>query len=81
MAVRKFARVKNRVESGAVQFGDDWPGLYLRGDDAKFLSMAIDCLLESIPVTKTNGLAVLHLQETKAMIEDEVNQSVEPNKS
>lgn len=21
-----------RVESGAVQFGDDWPGLFLRGD-------------------------------------------------
>ena len=24
----------SRVESGAVQFGEDWPGLFLRGDDA-----------------------------------------------
>lgn len=23
-----------RVESGPVQIGDDWPGLFLRGDDA-----------------------------------------------
>lgn len=23
-----------RVESGAVQFGNDWPGLFIRGDDA-----------------------------------------------
>lgn len=22
------------VESGAVQFGEDWPGLFLRGDNA-----------------------------------------------
>ena len=23
-----------RVETGAVQFGDDWPGLFIRGDNA-----------------------------------------------
>jgi len=22
-----------RVETGVVQFGDDWPGLFIRGDD------------------------------------------------
>ncbi len=75
MAVKKFARVKNRVESGAIQFGDDWPGLFLRGDDAKYLSMAIECVLESVAVTKTNRLALLHLQETKAMIDEDVDQS------
>lgn len=75
--MRTFARVKNRVESGAVVFGSDWPGLYLRGDDAKFLSMAIECLLESVPVTKTNGLAILHLRKTKAMIDTDVVQSTE----
>jgi hypothetical protein len=24
----------NRVETGAVQFSDDWPGIFIRGDDA-----------------------------------------------
>lgn len=23
-----------RVETGPVQFGDDWPGVFIRGDDA-----------------------------------------------
>ena len=30
-----------RVETGAVQFGDDWPGLFIRGDDAFDLAMQI----------------------------------------
>ena len=41
-----------RVESGAVQFGNDWPGLFLRGDDAFDLAMkikAIGAFLHSIP--------------------------------
>lgn len=33
-----------RVESGAVQFGDDWPGLFLRGDDAMKLLASIRAL-------------------------------------
>ncbi len=28
-----------RVETGAVQFGDDWPGLFIRGDEALFFAM------------------------------------------
>jgi hypothetical protein len=27
-----------RVETGPVQFGDDWPGLFVRGDDALALA-------------------------------------------
>ncbi|RDL44668.1 hypothetical protein DN730_09795 [Marinomonas piezotolerans] len=34
-----------RVETGAVQFGDDWPGVFIRGDNAAHYSMAIDGLL------------------------------------
>jgi hypothetical protein len=30
-----------RVESGAVQFGEDWPGLFLRGDNAFAIAMEI----------------------------------------
>ena len=25
--------LEERVETGAVQFGNDWPGLFIRGDD------------------------------------------------
>jgi uncharacterized protein (TIGR02996 family) len=35
-----------RVETGAVQFGNDWPGLFLRGDNALDLGMWIRSLCE-----------------------------------
>ena len=35
----------SRVETGPVQFGDDWPGYFMRGDNAFALSMAIKSLL------------------------------------
>jgi hypothetical protein len=38
-----------RVESGALQFGDDWPGLFLRGDDALNTAMQIETILKALP--------------------------------
>lgn len=34
MSVRKLPAVEKRVESGTVQFGEDWPGVFIRGDHA-----------------------------------------------
>ena len=34
-----------RVETGPVQFGDDWPGVFIRGDNAGYLSMVLDHIL------------------------------------
>lgn len=31
----------NRVESGVVQFGEDWPGVFIRGDEALALAHMI----------------------------------------
>ena len=36
---------EERVETGAVKFGDDWPGLFVRGDDAFQLAQAIKDVL------------------------------------
>lgn len=36
---------KNRVETGVIQFGDDWPGLFIRGDNALGLSLAIEAVM------------------------------------
>lgn len=30
-----------RMETGVVQFGDDWPGLFLRGDTAMGISISL----------------------------------------
>lgn len=43
--IRKLPAVKDRVESGPVQFGDDWPGLFIRGDNAMAFRMAIASVL------------------------------------
>lgn len=31
-----------RMESGPVQFGDDWPGIFLRGDNAVGIGVLLD---------------------------------------
>jgi len=40
--VRKFPAEATRVESGPIQFGDDWPGVFIRGDNALFFASYID---------------------------------------
>jgi hypothetical protein len=37
-----------RVPSGALQFRDDWPGLFLRGDDAIALMFSIRHLAQRL---------------------------------
>lgn len=35
----------SRVETGPVQFGDDWPGYFIRGDNAFAIVLAIQSVL------------------------------------
>jgi hypothetical protein len=47
--VRKVAAPEGgRVGTGAVQFGEDWPGLFIRGSDARALMDAIRAALDVI---------------------------------
>lgn len=39
--VRVLPNTGLRVETGPVQFGDDWPGLFIRGDDALYRAMRL----------------------------------------
>jgi hypothetical protein len=34
-----------RVETGPTQFGDDWPGVFIRGDNAAYYAMNLQNLL------------------------------------
>jgi len=38
---------ENRVESGPVQFGDDWPGLFLRGDHSLYFASLLRTVLDN----------------------------------
>lgn len=36
-----------RVETGAIQFGSDWPGLFIRGDHAAYSALLLNDFLET----------------------------------
>lgn len=33
--------IRGRVETGPVQFGDDWPGVFIRGDEALHMALRL----------------------------------------
>jgi hypothetical protein len=43
--IRKLPAQAERVETGAVQFGDDWPGVFIRGDNAFHYAMCVRAAL------------------------------------
>lgn len=56
--IQKLPAAASRVESGAVQFGDDWPGLFLRGDECLFLIADLRRMFEQLGADR---LAVLNV--------------------
>lgn len=42
---RKLPAAEPRVETGVVEFGEDWPGLFIRGKHAFFYAQLIDYFL------------------------------------
>ena len=41
-------RDSDRVETGSLQFNEDWPGVFIRGDNAAFYSMQLKQALNHI---------------------------------
>ena len=39
---------QNRIETGAVQFGDDWPITAIRGDNGMWYNMQLQLLLKKV---------------------------------
>jgi hypothetical protein len=44
--VRAFPETRPRVESGAIQFGEDWPGTFIRGDHAAHFAAHLQSMLD-----------------------------------
>lgn len=51
--LRKLPEQKPRVETGPIRFGNDWPGLFIRGDNAISLAYNLAILGEAI---ETSGI-------------------------
>lgn len=69
-----------RVETGAIQFGSDWPGLFIRGDDAVFLVASIRQLAKGVQESKDPdvGMALARVVEIAELIEREVRVKSNP---
>ena len=69
--VRILPKQEPRVETGTIQFGDDWQGLFIRGDNCfgytADLQMIIeDSTLDISPITKLRLESLLELlKDTK----------------
>jgi hypothetical protein len=77
MPVRKIdVDLETRVETGAVQFGGDWPGLFIRGDDAYHLLMTIQIMKNDMGEAWKSGgasyMAHVNLDSLAEMIEGDV---------
>lgn len=63
MLFRIFPPEKVRVESGPIQFGDDWPGIFLRGDDANAMSFYLLSAIERLEKNETlDPLTMMYLK-------------------
>lgn len=48
-----------RPETGAMQFGDDWPGVFIRGDNAVHFAMHLQSAIADLPDSKWIEKSVL----------------------
>jgi len=44
--IRVLPAQAERVETGPVQFGDDWPGVFIRGDNAGYYALVLKEVLQ-----------------------------------
>lgn len=49
MGIRLLNKHARRVETGPVQFGDDWPGLFIRGDDCAHYMLILLHVINDMP--------------------------------
>jgi len=61
-----------RVETGPMQFGDDWSGVFIRGDNAFFFLKVCEAITASNPVSK-RGLEELKQLLASAQIRPDMD--------
>jgi hypothetical protein len=57
-----------RIESGSVVFGSDWPGLFLRGDDALHFAMHLRTIVDH--AEKAGAGASISLAVVRGLLDD-----------
>lgn len=60
---RLFPAQEERVESGPIQFGDDWPGIFMRGDHALPAAFYLKLFLDQHPLKEGDDPITRHYVE------------------
>lgn len=60
--MRRLPQQEQRVETGPVQFGDDWPGIFIRGDNAGYYAMILKTLIEGGYSAQEDAIAQIQLR-------------------
>jgi hypothetical protein len=61
-----------RVPTGAVQFNDDWPGLFIRGDDALTLMLELKDVLKTLAEQNDQQCQTYFIRNIVSIIEQDV---------
>lgn len=58
---RQIEHVGDRVETGPVQFGDDWPGVFIRGDNALALNIQLAAIERRLQAMSLDNIGRIEL--------------------
>jgi len=82
MDIRYLPKQEERVETGTIQFGDDWPGVFIRGDSCMHYAQVIGLLIEQYGIispmicTVMKDLSeLLNPNASNTNLEDGINES------
>ena len=57
-----------RVETGVIQFGDDWPGVYVRGDNALHMALLMRTAAQALRVSINDEISAAQLESYAEMV-------------
>jgi hypothetical protein len=73
MSVTKYGiSLAGRIETGPVQFNDDWPGVFIRGDNAAFMALALSTVIDAIDqdeIQVGDQIAIVAVKQLKQLLE------------
>lgn len=59
----------NRVETGVVQFNDDWPGVWIRGDNAMYFALRLQQLIAMVENPGTQPVDLFTIITAKNLVD------------
>ncbi len=61
--------MSDRIESGPVKFGNDWTGVYIRGDNALYFASVIRQAIEAIELMEPRSfLTIMSLKNVEELL-------------